>query len=410
MSAPESIDAFRQRARAWLKENLPPRPADFVPYGEWERDRELQRKLHAGGFAGISWPAEYGGLGLPIEYQRAFDEESMGYEMPLGLNVPTFGICGATVLEFGTEAQKQRFIPPMLRGDEIWVQFLSEPTCGSDLASLTTRATLEGDTFLLNGSKVWSSGAHAADYAVCVARTNWSVPKHDGLTVMIVEIQQPGITVDQIIDTRGGAEFCQEFFDDARVPADYVLGEVDAGWTVVRGLLAHERNSVGGASPYTSGRHTGGHEGGGWDLISLARQAGRLDDPRVHEAIAQNYVLEFVGEHLKERVTAAMTSGAMPPTAGALLRMMSARSWVERSDLALEIAGASVAAWGEGSLGGETGTNYVARQGSEIGGGTTEIQRNIISERLLGMPREHQADRGVPFDQVRHNTSPSRQG
>ena len=328
--------------------------------------------------------------------------------MPLALNIPTFGIIGATLLEFCNEAQKKRYLPPMIRGEEIWVQFLSEPTSGSDLASVNTRATLDGDSFILNGSKIWSSGAHAADYGILVARTNWDVPKHDGITVLIVKINQPGITVDQIIDTSGGDEFCQEFFDDVRIPVENVIGKVDAGWTVVRGLLAHERNSMGDASVLTSGRHLAPSQRTRSDLMELAVASGQAADPEIRQLVAEDFALRFVQAETTRRIGAGMASGHFPPPAGALLRLMGARAGVRRSDIALTIAGSSAAAWHEGDPGSQMGTRYVGRQAGEMGGGTTEMQRNIISERLLQMPREFAADRGVPFNEVRRNAMPTR--
>ena len=290
------------------------------------------------------------------------------------------------------------------------MQFLSEPTSGSDLASVTTRATLDGDAYVLNGSKVWSSGAYAADYAICVARTNWSVPKHDGITVFIMKIHEPGVTVDQIVDSMGRSEFCQEFFDDVRVPVENVIGQVDAGWTVVRGLLDHERNSVGAASPYTSGRDSSEHSGLQVDVRRLVVEHGLSADAEARQCAAQDYVLDFVQGQMKRRITEGVERGAFPPIAGSLLRLLSARVYVERSELSLRVTGQAAVAWNEGAYAGDVSSLYIARQGAEIGGGTTEIQRNIISERLLGMPREHAADRGVPFDQVRHNQAPQRKG
>ncbi len=257
----EEIEAFQLRARAWLAENLPKQSegpgwiADDTK--RWQHARDLQRKLFDGGFAGVCFPKAYGGLGLTPAHQRALDEETAGYQLPTLLNVPTFGIIGATLLDFGSEEQKKRYLPAMLRGDEVWVQFLSEPTGGSDLASVMTRATPtpDGDAFLLSGSKIWSSGAYAADYAICVARTDWDVPKHQGISVFIVQVHQPGITIDRIRGVAGGDEFCQEFFDDVRIPAANVVGELNDGWTVVLGLLAHERNSMGRGSQYVSGQN-----------------------------------------------------------------------------------------------------------------------------------------------------------
>ncbi len=406
----ETPEEFRLRARAWLSDNMPLRPEGQAGNRDFERCRELQPILYEGGLAGVCFPKEYGGLGLTLEHQRVLDQETLKYEMPMALNIPTFGIIGATLVEFSTDEQKKRFLPPMIRGEEIWVQFLSEPGSGSDLASLTMRATRDGDDFILNGSKVWSSGAHAADYGVLVARSNWDVPKHDGITVLLVKIDQPGITVEQIVDTGGGTEFCQEFFDDVRVPVSNVLGTIDGGWTVVRGLLAHERNSMGNASVYMSGLQMAPTENVRSEIMELALSTGQAADPEVRQIVGEDYALRFVQEEAARRVGAGMTTGHFPPTAGALLRLMGARAAVRRSDMAVAIAGAGAAAWHEGDPTQWVGTRFIGRQAAEIGGGTTEMQRNLISERMLMMPREFAADRGVPFNEVRHNATPSHGG
>ena len=410
----EEVEAFRLRARAWLADNLPKQSegpgwiADDTK--RWQHARDLQRKLFDGGFAGVCFPKAYGGLGLTPAHQRALDEETAGYQLPTLLNVPTFGIIGATLLDFGSEEQKKRYLPAMLRGDEVWVQFLSEPTGGSDLASVMTRATPtpDGDAFLLSGSKIWSSGAYAADYAICVARTDWDVPKHQGISVFIVQVHQPGITIDRIRGVAGGDEFCQEFFDDVRIPAANVVGELNDGWTVVLGLLAHERNSMGRGSQYVSGQNPMPGQGIASDLIDLVRATGSARDPHVRQLVAEAHVLSLVMEQTAARVFAAMTAGLYPPPAGALLRLMGARNGVRRADIALEIAGSGAAAWHAGDVPGQMGVRFLNRQGSELGGGSTEIQRNIISERVLGMPREYAADRDVPFSQVRRNAMPTR--
>lgn len=404
----ETVQAFRLRARAWLADNMPLRSTDFVYYGNWDRARELQRRLYEGGLAGVCFPAEYGGLGLPFEYQQALTEESTPYEMPLALNSPTLGIIAPTLLEFGTEEQKRRFIPRMLSGEEVWVQFLSEPTGGSDLASITTRATLEGDHYVVNGSKVWSSGAHAADWAVCVVRTDWSVPKHDGITVLLLEVHQPGVTVEKIVDCLGRAEFCQEFFDDVRVPVDHVLGRPEEGWTVVRGLLAHERNTEGGGSIYTSGRGVRNARIMS-SMVDLATETGRTSDAEVRQLVGEDYALGFVHQATTQRVMHALQTGRLPPTGGALLRLLEGWVHVRRFDMALRVAGPRAAAWHPGDPAGKSGIGFVGRQNAEIGGGTSEMQRNIISERLLSMPREPAADRGVPFDRVHHNVARRRE-
>jgi len=410
----ESVEAFQLRARAWLAENMP-RAVDTelsavdIDIERWQRERRLQRKLYDGGFAGLCFPTAYGGQGLPYTYQQAFDQEAVDYDLPFYIDVPTLGIIGATILEFGTEEQKQRYLPAMLRGEEIWVQMLSEPTGGSDLASVMTRATRQDDVFVVSGSKIWTSGCYAADYGLCVTRTNWDVPKHDGITVLIVKLDQPGVTVERIVGVRGDREFCQEFFNEVRVPVGNVLGDVDAGWTVVRGLLAHERDSMGGSSRYVSSIKMP-FRGPRTAAFEHAIAAGSTRDPRVRQLVAEAHVMGLVQQQTSERVARAMEKGQLSPHAGALLRLMGARHGVRRSDIALEIAGVSAASWQPGDSLAGAGQFFIGRQGAELGGGSTEMQRNIISERVLEMPREVAADRGVPFKEVRHNAMPMRRG
>jgi alkylation response protein AidB-like acyl-CoA dehydrogenase len=329
--------------------------------------------------------------------------------MPILFNVPTFGILAATLLDFGTEEQKLRHIPAILEGRELWVQFLSEPSGGSDLAGLVTRATRDGDVFILNGSKIWSSGAHRADYALCLARTDFHAPKHRGLTCFIVKIHQPGIEVRRIKMVNGSNEFCQEFFDDVPIPAENVVGLVNDGWTVASRLLYHERDAVGGGSPFASGTGGRGDQGGGRnDLVELARATGTTGDPRVRRLLAEARANELVGGHLIKRISAGIASGSLPGPAGSLPRLFAATNSERRTDIGLEIAGARAGAWLPGDPAGDAGIEYLGRQGGSLGGGSNEMQRNIISERVLGMPREYAADKDKPFDEVRHNPSPSR--
>lgn len=406
----EPVDEFAARASAWLAEHMPPLGDGWNDRSDArrERERDLQARLWEGGFAGICFPQEYGGLGLTTAHQRAFTSASAPYDMPFSLNVPTLGILAATLVEFGTHEQKLRHLPAILRGEELWVQFLSEPSGGSDLAGCLTRADRDGDVFVLNGSKIWSSAAYASDYAMCLARTNWDVPKHRGLTMFIMKIHQPGVTVEQIRQVDGTLEFCQEFFDDVQIPATDVVGEVDDGWTVATRLLVHERMAVGGGSPYTSGASIG-HDSAGVDttLIDLVRETGRTNDPTARQLLAEAHVRQQVAGQLVRRITQGMASGAMPPPAGSLMKLFGATNVMRRSEIGLELAGSSVVAWpaGEPTVGGQVGVTSLSRQGVSLGGGSNEIQRNIISERLLGMPRELAADREIPYRDVRRSGS-----
>ena len=410
----ESVESFRERARAWLAESMP-RLAPGAGIADRDADRyaeerQLQRRIWDGGFAGVCWPAEYGGLGLGRAHQRAFDEESLPYDMPLSFNIPTFGILAATLVDFGTHEQKARHLPAILRGEELWVQFLSEPSGGSDLAGCITRGDRDGDVFIVNGSKIWSSAAADSDYAMCLVRTNWDVPKHRGLTMLLMEIHQPGIQIDQIRQINGSMEFCQEFFDDVAVPVADVIGEIDDGWSVASRLLLHERTAVGGGSPYTSGRSLGGtNTGPDRSLLELADATGRAADPRVRRLVAANHVEHVVNVHLVDRVTEGVRSGQLPPAAGSMTKLFHAMVGVQRAQASLDIGGSDAVVWSENDdgPGRRLGEASLSRQAMCLGGGSNEIQRNIISERILGLPREWAADREIPYRDVTRTSTPS---
>lgn len=405
----ESVSAFRARAGRWLSDNMPSRVTDTTvgaeadrDDAEWDRARELQRKLFEGGFAGIAFPEEYGGLGLSAAHQAAFTEESMPYEMPLRLNTPTFSVCAATILDCGSEEQKRTHITAAIRGDEVLAQLLSEPRGGSDLAGLRTRADKRGDNWVLNGAKIWSSAAYAADWSLCLARTDWSVPKHEGLTMFLLPLDAPGVTIRRIRQVNGGEEFCEEFLDDVILPADAVVGEVNEGWAVASRQLFHERSAMGGGSPYTSGRGLGGSSRLAPSPIELARLVGRTEDPTVRELVGEWHAHAIVRDSLTARVSSGMRTGSLPSSAASLMRLFRAEDQWLTHDISLRVNG-GYAATGLGTGTGEieaVSTAYLARQSGSLGGGSTEMARNMISERFLGMPREFAADRGVPFDQV----------
>ena len=406
----EDVESFRLRARAWLAESMPRLNPDedgsmeaVFARGDaiWPRARELQRMLYDGGFAGICFPREYGGLGLTRAHQQAFNEECAGFEMPLALNTPTFSICGATVLDMASEEQKQQHLPAIIRGDEVMVQFLSEPRGGSDLAGVTTRATRDGDVFILSGSKIWSSGAYAADYALCLTRTDWDAPKHRGMTMFLLKVHQPGIDIKRIKQIGGNNEFCQEFFDDVVVPASAVVGEVNGGWAVASRQLFHERNAVGGGSPYVSGG--GGPPRRGPSSAALAevvRASGQADDVYVRELVAEAHAISRIQQQLISRVTDGMRTEQLPPPAAAIMRLFGGQAATRIAEINVEILG-SHAVVADDNAGLEYGRSFLMRQAGSLGGGSTEMARNIISERVLGMPREFAADRDVPFSQVR---------
>ncbi|MFA7602121.1 MAG: acyl-CoA dehydrogenase family protein [Novosphingobium sp.] len=406
----ESVEDFRLRARAWIKASLGPiQPWDLSQHCESDeeedravaRDRALQRELFDAGFAGICFPREYGGQGLTPEHNRAFNEELVGHEYPSRFAVPTFSPCAAVLLEFGTPEQKARHIPAILKGEEVWVQMLSEPGGGSDVAGATTAAVRQGDDWILNGSKVWTSRAWWADWGMCLARTNWDVPKHQGLTVFLLPLHQPGIEIHRIERLSGESEACQEFFSDVRIPDSDRMGEIDAGWTVGTRWMYHER--VGHNSPYvTMPVGLNRPKAKGPTTVSIARRAGRIDDPAAHELIGEARALGIVTHELQRRLAAAAASGKGNTDNSAIDRLFRGLASVRQATIAFELAGSSAAAWTEEDEDetGAQGMNFLMRQVSCIGGGTTEIARNVVSERVLGMPREPSGDKGVPFRDV----------
>ena len=409
----EGVEAFRQRARAFIQANLQPasssesigvlRPLrnDEEELAAVARDRELQRKLFDAGFAGICFPPEYGGQGLTPAHQVALKEEMAGYEFPSRVQVPTMSPCAAVLLEFGTEAQKQAHLPAILRGEELWMQFLSEPSGGSDVAGALTTAVRDGDEWVLNGSKVWTTGAWWSDWGLCLARTNWDAPKHRGLTVFILPIHQPGIEVHRIEMLNGTKEFCQEFITDVRVPDSDRVGEVDDGWTVGTRWMVHERMFR--HSPYVT-IPTGDTLGGtkGYSLLrQVARDAGRLADDHTQELLGEARMTDLVEGELSRRLGACMAAGTLTDQASAIGRLFHGMSEVRGRTIAFEIVGAAGAAWTDGDgMAAEIGHDFLMRQTGSIGGGTTEMARNVISERVLGMPREQSKDRDVAFRDV----------
>jgi alkylation response protein AidB-like acyl-CoA dehydrogenase len=398
---------YRAQARAWLAAHLEPRspddPAGADP-AHWTEDRDrreraLQRTLFEGGYAGIAWPAQYGGQGLTAAHQQAFDDEAQGFRVPeFGiLGRTTWGICVPTMLAHAAPDFLARHVPRVLAGEELWVQFFSEPEAGSDLAGVRTRATRDGDRWILRGSKVWSSGAYYADYGLCLARTNWDVPKHRGLTWFAVQVDQPGITVQPLRQINERAEFCQEFLDDVEVAEDDVIGEVNQGWTVARTMLVMERQ----VGARTKLRPATGDRQSAADLVALAGQAGRTADPHVQDLIARAHILDVVQAELGMRVADLAAAGARDPASLACYPKLAAGMYTPaRAMMGIEIGGSAGLTWADGESQPQVVMDYLSARGQSIAGGTNEMMRNVISERVLGLPREPAVDTGRPFSEV----------
>jgi alkylation response protein AidB-like acyl-CoA dehydrogenase len=301
---------------------------------------------------------------------------------------------------------KKRFLPPMLKGDHIWCQLLSEPRGGSDLAGLLTRATREGDRWLLSGSKIWTTGGNHADYGACLARTDPGVPKHSGLTMFAVNMKQPGVTVSPVRLADRSAHFCQEYLDDVVVPAEDVIGRVNDGWRVTTTMLMHERAAIGRGWDYGKERtRTAEHLTLSTELVDFVRQAGIAEDSRVRQLLGEIWVIDALMTLTPRHVAAGMASGALPEHSAAILKLMSGKAGARRTELVSQLAGAfGVASPRDTVLPRailEAGLQRVTHH--NIGGGTGEMQANTVAERVLGLPREPSPDRELPFDQIRHN-------
>jgi alkylation response protein AidB-like acyl-CoA dehydrogenase len=401
----EDVESFARRVRAFIRENLAPTAprgmrgdwTDEQEIAEMDRQRGLQRLLFDGGLAGIVVPKAYGGQGLTPAHAAAFNREIAGFDTPNMLQVPNFTPCMAVILEFGTEEQKLRHIPPILKGENVFVQFLSEPSSASDAAGAQTTATRDGEEWVLNGSKIWTSGAWRADWGLCLARTNWDVEKHRGLTVFLVPVRSPGIELHRIEMLNGSREFCQEFLTDVRIPDRDRIGAVDDGWTVGIRWLYHERSFA--LSPYIIRGGAGEAFGGPDDaLIGLARRAGRIEDPVARTLIGEVRADSLVAAEASKRIAQGIRTGYLNDQGAALSRLLSGVNSTRQTNVAFELAGDAGVAWDDDDDDlGRRAMAFLSRQAGQIGGGTTEMARNVISERVLGMPRERAGDRDMSY-------------
>jgi len=405
MPEQSDVQEYRRRARAWLEANLQRREGPGVPLmevadkseDEIAAERALQRRLYEAGYAGITWPASCGGQGLPQEYQDAFTEETRGFRLPdLGIaGGTTFGVCAPTMLAHGSPALLRRHIPAILAGDELVVQFFSDPEAGSDLAGVRTQAVRESDKWILNGAKIWSSAAYYADYGMCLTRTDWDVPKHKGLTWFLVPVRAKGVTVRRIRQINGNAEFCQEFFDNVELTDADVIGEVNGGWTVTQTMLLFERGGGNRPAPKRDARELPA------DLLAMAEAAGQLDDPHAQDVIIRAHIDDVACAQLGRRIGALIR--ANPRLAGGLAsygKLAAATFDPVRANTGLDLAGGAIAWQDPDSPVADAATDLLNSRFMAIAGGTTQMQLNSIGERVLGLPREPSFDTGKPFRQV----------
>ena len=405
----ESIECFRRRANAWLAAQRPRRGAVESTWGEGEfdvtvfRDRSddeerkfldtyvqwHQQKL-AAGFAAITWPVGAGGAGLTSAHERVFTELEAQYDVPNDheLISVTTKLIAPAIEKYGTTAQIEQYGRTFLRADEFCCQLFSEPGAGSDLANLSTRAVRDGDRWVLNGQKVWTSNARIAPWGFAICRTDVDVPKHAGMTAFLVPLRHTGVVVRPIRQMNGGASFNEVFFSDAVIDDDLRIGAVGHGWKVALDILGFERDSSGG-----SGRSGGEFE----DLLGLARHMERTDDVVVRQGLARVYTTNRVREWARSRAAASARLDGAPGPEGSIGKLLWTEDMRHISEVASSLLGAALTAdtgeWGTYAW----NDHVLGAPGYRIAGGSDEIQRNIIGERVLGLPREPRVDRDVAF-------------
>jgi alkylation response protein AidB-like acyl-CoA dehydrogenase len=341
--------------------------------------RAWSRALYDAGWAGISWPSEYGGRGLSPRFQAIYLEEEARAEAPPHVGVIGLGMAGPTIISHGTDAQKARYLQPLLSADEIWCQGFSEPGAGSDLAGVRTAARLEGDRFVLDGQKVWSSYAHIADFCILLTRSDPASERHEGLTYLVVDMHSPGVEVRPLTQITGEAEFNEIFFAGAEVPLENVLGEVGGGWTVAMTTLLHERGTLGFALVARL-------EVQMRKLLALAADRGA--SPTQRDAIAREWIQLQALRVTAYRSLSALERTGVPGPEGSILKLQWSEANQRVTALALDLLGADAQLLPpNGPYGGDWAIQQLRSRGNTIEAGTSEILRSIVAERVLGLPR-----------------------
>jgi alkylation response protein AidB-like acyl-CoA dehydrogenase len=398
------------QARAWLAARLQPRPAQSDLWGVGSDDvsvfrdltqaeesawiaaiRDWQRVKFDAGYGAITWSTEFGGVGLSGAYARAFRREESRFELPGHHEVAavSLNLIAPTIRAVGTDAQRERFLRPLLRGDQLACQLFSEPGAGSDLAGLRCGAVRDGDAWVLNGQKVWSSGAQFADLGEIICRSDPSVPKHKGMTAFLLPMDTPGVEVRQIRQMSGGASFNEVFLTDVRLPDDLRLGEVGAGWKVALTTLGYERA---GENENRGGTYR--------DVIALASWLERTDDPLVRQRLARLYIGHHAMSYTARRIAAAARTGTPPGPESSIMKYSFTNQQKAVGEAALSLLGPRIAAdtgeWGTWAW----SKFLLGAPANRIAGGSDEIQRNIIAERVLNLPEGPRIDRDRPFNEI----------
>lgn len=386
--------AFRAELRAWLADALPKGWGDTVFEPEDEHERAMfrldwERKLHAGGWSGINWPKEYGGRGATLIERGIFAEEMARASAPEGINIIGHNLAGPTILAHGSEAQKQRFLPPIISSDEIWCQGFSEPNAGSDLASVRTRAELVGDKFIVNGQKIWTSYAQYAQWCFALVRTNPDVPKHRGLSFLLIDMRSPGITIRPLRQISGESEFNETFFDNVEVPVENVVGAVNEGWKIAMTTLAYERGPEDAL-----GRQVRFKQELDKLVATLCQtaQGGRaaIDNPAIRQRLARAITEIEIVRLNALRSFSRYLDGADRGADASMTKLYWSHAAQRMYELAMDALGpvAPISGHDPAALAlGRFQLSWLQSKAFTIYSGSSEIQRNIIGERVLGLPR-----------------------
>ncbi len=387
--------SFREEVRDWLEDNCPPsirRPGGpgegtgggrRATYPNPEAKLWLDRMAEKG-WTAPTWPKEYGGGGLDKEQAGVLGQEMRRINARPAHTGMGLSMIGPALLEFGTEEQKHEHLPKIVRGEIWWCQGYSEPGSGSDLASLQTKAVADGDDYIINGSKIWTSGANFADWMFCLVRTDPDAPKHEGISFILFDMETPGVTVKPIQLISGASPFCETFLDDVRVPKRNVVGELNKGWTVGKRLLQYERTSIGG----------GGGGGGGNPMADLARRyigdvGGRIGDPELRKRLVAHRVTDRAFGLTVRRNGEELRSGGAPTFLSSMFKLYGTEQNKARYELMLDMMGSQMLGWeGDGFDGRELSATreWLRSLANSIEGGTSEVQLNIIAKRILGLP------------------------
>ncbi len=389
-------EGFRTRVRSFLKEHASPRTE--AEHGADQRSdlgqaKGFQQALFDAGLAGLTWPKPYGGQGLPGRYQTLYNNEAAQYDLPIGPFAIGFGMCMPTLLTHGTEDQKERFVRPALKGEEIWCQLFSEPSSGSDLASLRSAVVRDGDEWVLNGQKVWTSGAHYSQYGILLARSDPNQPKHRGLSMFILDMSSPGITIRPLRQMTGQAHFNEVFFDDVRIPAERILAEPGDGWRCAITVLMNERVGVARSSAEKTSRLApiSTH-------LKVARAHGRLSDPLVRQDLMDLVVRYWAADLLGLRQRQSVPRGGVPGPDGSLNKLGGAILSKRSARVAARVAGPASMAWADADSDEAAAVQMLlSTPSSSIAGGSNQVMRNILGERVLGLPKEPGVDPNTPF-------------